>query len=178
MEVSVPCPGSSQCLLYSFVLTLGLLAPNKCSSTDGRLPDERQWFYFVYASLGTYFSALFFAVLNYAIKSECQPHQRQQSQELVSLLYAPQKLIFQLRSWVLLTFQLLLFNGGLLLCNLWNKIVETRLILWFIILEIWKNYFYEEKPQQTETQLLGSKFHPLCQRVWSASWTLINKPFN
>ena len=125
MEVSVPCPGSSQCLLYSFVLTLGLLAPNKCSSTDGRLPDERQWFYFVYASLGTYFSALFFAVLNYAIKSECQPHQRQQSQELVSLLYAPQKLIFQLRSWVLLTFQLLLFNGGLLLCKI---IFEIKLL--------------------------------------------------
>lgn len=40
-----------------------------CSSTDGRMPDERQWFYFVYASLGTYFTGLFFAFIYSAVKS-------------------------------------------------------------------------------------------------------------
>jgi len=63
-----------------------------CSTTDGQMPDERQWFYFVYASLGTYFGALVLAILNYAIK------------------------------------------------------------------RIWKKYSYDEKPQQTETQLLGTSF--------------------
>ena len=32
------------------------------------MPDERQWFYFVYASLGVYFSGLFFAIIYSAIK--------------------------------------------------------------------------------------------------------------
>ena len=44
------------------------LGAKNCSSTDGRMPDERMWFYFVYASLGTYFSALLLAGLNYAVK--------------------------------------------------------------------------------------------------------------
>jgi len=39
-----------------------------CSTTDGRMPDERQWFYFVYASLGVYFSGLFFAMIYSAVK--------------------------------------------------------------------------------------------------------------
>ena len=32
------------------------------------MPDERMWYYFIYASLGTYFSALLLAGLNYAVK--------------------------------------------------------------------------------------------------------------
>ena len=39
-----------------------------CSSTDGKMPDERQWFYFVYASLGVYFGGLFFVLIYSAIK--------------------------------------------------------------------------------------------------------------
>ena len=46
-------------------------APMKnCSTTDGRMPDERQWFYFLYASLVTYFTGLLFALINYAVKSK------------------------------------------------------------------------------------------------------------
>ena len=32
------------------------------------MPDERMWYYFIYASLGTYFSALLLAGLNYTVK--------------------------------------------------------------------------------------------------------------
>ena len=34
------------------------------------MPDERWWYWFVYASLGTYFSALLLALANYAVKGE------------------------------------------------------------------------------------------------------------
>lgn len=52
------------------MLTNCVPGPNNCSSTDGRMPDERWWYWFVYASLGTYFSALLLALANYAVKGE------------------------------------------------------------------------------------------------------------
>ena len=52
------------------MLTNRVPGPNNCSSTDGRMPDERWWYWFVYASLGTYFSALLLALANYAVKGE------------------------------------------------------------------------------------------------------------
>ena len=42
-----------------------------CSSTGDRVPDERQWFYFIFVSLGSYFALLLLAIIYLLIKSKC-----------------------------------------------------------------------------------------------------------
>ena len=47
-----------------------IYALKNCSSTGDRIPDERQWFYFIFVSLGSYFSLLLLGIIYLLIKSK------------------------------------------------------------------------------------------------------------